>query len=99
MPIESSPSFRTNIGVANLGGLVARLRIVVHDSGGARVGEREIAVDPLQLLQLPIQAIIGDRQLRSGWAAVELIEVSRGLLMYASVVDNASGDAVHVPAE
>ena len=99
MPIESSPSFRTNLGVANLGGLIARLRLVVHDSSGTSIGSLEIAVDPLQLIQIPIQRVIGDRPLRSGWANVELIEVSRGLLLYASVVDNASGDAVHIPAE
>ncbi|MGZ7033240.1 MAG: proprotein convertase P-domain-containing protein, partial [Thermoanaerobaculia bacterium] len=44
MPVESSPFFRTNIGVANLGGLVARLRLVVHDSAGQVIGSREIAV-------------------------------------------------------
>jgi hypothetical protein len=99
MPVESSPFFRTNIGVANLGGLIARLRVVVHDSAGLPIGSREIAVDPLQLMQIPIQSIIGDRMLRSGWVSVELIEVSRGLLLYASVVDNASGDAVHIAAE
>jgi hypothetical protein len=99
MPVESSPFFRTNIGVANLGDVVARLRLVVHDSAGEVIGSRELAVDPMQLMQVPMQTIVGDRMLRSGWVSFELIEANRGLLLYASVVDNASGDAVHIPAE
>jgi hypothetical protein len=53
----------------------------------------------LRLLQIPIAAIIGAAPLRSGSASVESLEAGTPLLVYASVVDNASGDAVHIPAQ
>src|SRR6202022_2017331 len=46
-PVESSVFFRTNIGVANLGGLVARLRVVVHDSAGQTIGPPPPPARPL----------------------------------------------------
>ena len=99
MPVERSLAFRTNLGVANLGGLIARVRVVVHDSSGNVIGSRELAIVPLQVMQTPVEAIIGTQTLRSGWANVEVLEASRGLLFYGSVVDNSSGDAVHIPAQ
>ncbi|MGZ8831281.1 MAG: proprotein convertase P-domain-containing protein, partial [Thermoanaerobaculia bacterium] len=99
MPVESSLFFRTNIGVANLGDAPATLRIVVHDSGGATLGSLDVAAGPSRLIQVPISAVIGSLPLRSGSASVERLDGSQPFLLYASVVDNASGDAVHIPAQ
>jgi hypothetical protein len=99
MPVESSLFFRTNIGVANLGDTSTALRIVVRDSGGATVGSLDVAADPLRLVQVPISAIAGTSTLRNGSASIEHLAGTGPLLFYASVVDNASGDAVHIPAQ
>ena len=96
MPIESSAAFRTNIGLANLAAPAGQFRVKIHDASGAVIGTTEFALEALQLVQIPIQQIVGSRVLRGGWAEVA---GSGPLLFYASVVDNASGDAVHIPAQ
>ncbi|MEO8036444.1 MAG: hypothetical protein ABI837_18550, partial [Acidobacteriota bacterium] len=96
--VENNAQFRTNIGVANLGGLVAKLRIHVFDGGGHELGSYEVSVDPLQLQQVPVSRItLGD--FSNGRASIELIQASRGVLFYASTVDNASADPIYVPAQ
>jgi hypothetical protein len=96
MPIESSYSFRTNIGIANLSDVTSSFRVILHDASGATIATRDLLLQPLRLAQFPVQDLIGSVPLRSGSAA---IQSAVPVLLYASVVDNASGDAVHIPAQ
>ena len=96
MPVENSLAFRTNIGLANLGDAATTFRAIVHDASGTIVGSRDFTADPLRLIQLPLSSITNNALLRSGWAE---ISGPGPFLFYASVVDNASGDAVHIPAQ
>lgn len=96
---ENSSRFRSNIGVANLGGLTARLRIHIFDAAGSEAGAYTVTAEPLRLVQVSVRDIVGGAALANGRASIELLESSRGVLFYGSTVDNLSSDPIFVPAQ
>jgi subtilisin-like proprotein convertase family protein len=96
--IENTSRFRTNIGVANLGGLQARLRIHLFDDTGRELGSYDVSVEPLGLQQVSVSAIV-NTPFSNGRASIELLQSSRGVLFYASTIDNLSSDPIYIPAQ
>jgi hypothetical protein len=95
---ESSSSFRTNVGAANLGGTTARVRFAAFDAAGTAVGSTERAVDPLQVVQVAVASFVAS-PIPNGRVDVQVLEAARGMLIYGSVIDNRSGDAIYIPAQ
>ncbi|MCU1246908.1 MAG: bacillolysin, partial [Acidobacteria bacterium] len=95
---ESSADFRTNAGLANLGGFTARVRLIVYDASGVERGRTAVSVEPLQLVQLPISSFVSGT-LVNGRLHIDILEASRGVLAYASTVDNVTGDPVYMLAK
>jgi len=88
--VESSRSFRTNIGLWSPA--TATARVTIFDSAGEAVEQHDLALLPLRLVQFPVTAAIVNGRAR--------IEVLSGLVTaYASIIDNVSGDPIFVPAQ
>ncbi|HEX6177055.1 MAG TPA: proprotein convertase P-domain-containing protein, partial [Thermoanaerobaculia bacterium] len=88
--IESTEKFRTNIGLMSALG-PSTVRVSVMNSDGDVIGVSDHFVGDSQLVQFPVTA-----RVTNGRARVEVI--SGRVYAYASIVDNATGDAIFVPA-
>jgi subtilisin-like proprotein convertase family protein len=95
--VESSARFRTNIGVAEVGGNPVVVRVRVFDAGGNERSSHLVTLAPNGLTQFNPTAT-GIPPLTNGRITFDLIG-SGAILGYASVVDNVSGDPIYVPAE
>ncbi|NOZ95392.1 MAG: hypothetical protein GXP47_11750 [Acidobacteria bacterium] len=101
-------SFRTDIGVVNLGPVTLKVRIVISDSTGSSLGETSKTVEKFSLRQWNLSDL-GVASVPAGSSVVvtidhgttgfnqcdpgELLLSSVGIV-YASTVDNGTGDAV-----
>jgi|GEM_PF-405955 len=94
---ESSSSFRTNAGLANLGGSTAKVRLIAYDAAGTERGRAEVAIEPLQLVQVPLSSFVGGA-LVNGRLHIDVLQASRGVLAYASTIDNITGDPIYLLA-
>jgi len=91
-------AFRTNVGVVNAGSGTRTVSLVLHRVDGSVAGARQLAVPAMSLVQASLEALFGAEELPSaGW--VEATGRPAGVTLYASQVDNRSGDPVYVPAE
>jgi subtilisin-like proprotein convertase family protein len=86
--IETTPPYRTNIGIFSDDGALAE--VVVHDAAGVEV-QRELLATFNGIAQLAVRTPVV-----SGRAVVRFLS-GRGQA-YASLVDNRTGDATYVPA-
>jgi subtilisin-like proprotein convertase family protein len=94
--IESSASFRTNIGAIN-GEAAARLRFTLLDAAGHAIASTERTLRAFEAIQFPIGALTA-APLRDGRVRVELLD-GRAFAAWASEVDNVTGDAIFVPGQ
>lgn len=96
--LESSDRFRTNVGFAEVRGLSALVRVIVFDGAGREIHRFDQPLSPLQQLQ-PNLSQAGAPPFLNGRVSFEVIQGGGGVIGYAAVVDNASGDPIYVPAE
>ena len=96
--IERSAAFRTNVGAINTGGSDAVVRFALFDAAGQALGSTDRSVGPLQVVQFPVDALTSST-LTDGRIEVQMISGSRGAIAWASVIDNATGDPIFVPAQ
>lgn len=98
--IDGSPDYRTNVGLVNpRDDRPVRVTIRLLADRGVVLGAREIELGPGRSRQLnDIFQWVGVTPVRT--ATVEIIAESDevGVIAYASVVDNRSGDAIYIPA-
>jgi hypothetical protein len=87
--IESSPSFRTNIGAMSQ--RPSTVRFIAYDAGGREVWRSDVAVNGLAQFPLPVP-------LRDGRVSAEVLD-GGPVVPYASVVDNVSGDPIFITAQ
>lgn len=90
--VESSPAFRTNIGLMPASGEPATVRIIAYDAAGRELARRETAVEGLT--QIPLWIGVVD-----GRVTVEVIDGRGGVIPYASIIDNVSGDPIYINAQ
>lgn len=88
--VETSPHFRTNVGL--LSDIPSRVRVTILDGDGDPIATSEHALVPLQLVQFPILEPV-----MNGRAEVEVIEGR--VYAYGALVDNRTGDPMLVPAQ
>ena len=96
--IERSSAFRTNVGAINTGGSDAVVRFALFDAAGKALGSTDRTVGPLQVVQFPVEAMTSSA-LADGRVEVQMLSGSRGASAWASVIDNATGDPIFVPAQ
>ena len=88
---------RTNIGVTNLTGEVLDLSIEVANALGEVLGTIDLSVPPFGHHQVNgIFAGLSSAPVPDGYARLTAAQPRAQYLAYASVVDNASGDAIFV---
>ena len=92
--LEQTASRRTNLGLVNHESEPIDATIELLDERGALLDELEQTVPAGQLVQL--NRVLGARTVARAWARVRF-DGGRGFA-WASVVDNATGDPVFVPA-
>lgn len=98
--IESSASFRTNIGLVNRSVNELRVILTVLDGAGATLGTFETTMEGRSFSQTPLTALFPAIAEHSHAALTIRVEAERDgtLSAYASVVDNRSHDPFLVPA-
>jgi hypothetical protein len=96
--LRESPSFRTNIGLVNMGAESAAVRIELFDATGAELAEFEVELGAVQWSQenRPFMRKAGREDLEAASARVTLVS-GDGVVAYASVIDNRTNDATTVP--
>lgn len=97
--IESSDAYRTNLGLYEASGNPAVARVAVFDGAGTELARTDVPVMPLQLVQLPLTAIVS-RPLFDARVTVDVVGGTGRVVAYASIVDNVTGDPTYVgPAQ
>ncbi len=98
LQLKSNDDFRTNVGVANLGGAAAQVRVVLLAPNGDPIGSpvtiSVAAGSWKQRNDIFAAAAAGHRDLAS--AVVEVVG-GDAVWVYASLVDNRTGDATTLP--
>jgi len=92
-----NPAFRTNIGLFNSGDAEVRVRIFLYDASGNELVSRWRTLEPGGWMQLqePFVRLAGRTDIESGSARVEVAS-GRGVIAYASVIDNATNDGTAI---
>ncbi|HEY6843490.1 MAG TPA: hypothetical protein VI391_04930, partial [Thermoanaerobaculia bacterium] len=87
--IENDAAFRTNIGFISPS--ASTVRVIAYDASGNEVWRSDVAVQQIAQISLPVTLPLGrvDVQVLSG----------SGVVPYASVVDNQSGDPIYIVAQ
>jgi hypothetical protein len=92
--IERSSTFRTNAGAINAGAIDAVVRFTLFDAAGHSLDVIDRTIHPLQAIQFPIDATVADGRIEA-----QLLSGDAGAIAWASVIDNATGDPIFVPAQ
>ncbi|NOZ78388.1 MAG: PKD domain-containing protein [Acidobacteria bacterium] len=93
-------AFRTNAGLVNLGSAPLDVTLRLHGANGVTLGEAAVTVPPASLLHRSLEDLFGAGVLQGegqGW--IEAVPPSEELLLYATQVDNLSGDPVNVAGQ
>jgi hypothetical protein len=95
--LRQDSAYRTNIGLVNSGNVKARVRVSLFDAAGNELVSKKRALDPSGSMQLlePISALARRNDITSGHAIIEVIS-GRGVIAYASVIDNSTNDGTAV---
>ncbi|MEA2236975.1 MAG: hypothetical protein QOC81_1699 [Thermoanaerobaculia bacterium] len=92
--VEHSSTFRTNAGAINAGNGDAVLRFTLFDAAGHSLQVTDLTVHPLQAVQFAVDPFVTD-----GRIEVQMLSGDTGAIAWASVIDNATGDPIFVPAQ
>jgi len=94
--LMENASFRTNLGVANIGDLRLEMTAELRSSSGNVLGTRDFEVPPWSHIQLnSVFTSVGVPNLADGYAVISAATDGARWFAYASVVDNRSGDPVY----
>lgn len=91
--IEENASFRTNLGILNMGDVEAGVNVTLFASDGSVVGNYVLQIPPGELRQdsRPFANRFGRTDVRGGSAEISVTS-GAGVYAYASVIDNRTGD-------
>ncbi len=96
--LRGSPGFRTNFGVASASPSTVQVSLTLHTGSGSRLGPT-LSVAPFQQNQWPLESLFGAPVLAGVSAASLEVSCSGPVAVYASVVDDDSGDPIFLPGE
>jgi len=95
--IESSESFRTNIGFAEVSGVAATILVRLYDGAGIERFATTVGVPAGAVIQQNLQQL-GAPFFTDGRIDIQVSGAGR-IAAYASVVDNRTGDPIFIPAK
>lgn len=98
--LESSPAFRSNIGLMETSGsgFPVTARVIVFDPAGNELGRQDVALSAHGIAQLPLSSLVSGA-VYGARATVEIVSGSGTVLAYGSVVDNVTGDSIYITGE
>ena len=96
--LEENAAFRTNIGFTNTGLEPATVIVTLFDSMGVEVTSFTITIEPGMNAQenQPYSNLGGRDDITAGYASVRVVS-GTGVLIYATVIDNLTGDPMAIP--
>jgi len=96
--LTENSSFRTNIAFTNTGTTSASLTVSLYNSSGTLFTSYNVSLNPSEYKQelQPFKNKAGQTNMSSGYAKVK-INSGSGIIGYASVVDNKTGDGTTIP--
>ncbi len=98
--LQENESFRTNLGVVNLGEQPVDVEIHLYHASGSRYGIVARTLLPFEMTQYDrIFNRVNAGVVESGFAVVKVLTTGGEVLAYASVVDNGSNDPIYIPAQ
>lgn len=95
--LQNSAAFRTNIGFSDVAGSTGEIEVRLFNGEGVELDRIVRAVEPFSLLQ--VGPILGGKSGRIEdrlRAEVRVLSGDARVVTYASVIDNGTGDSVHV---
>jgi hypothetical protein len=98
--LESSPAFRSNIGLMETSGvgLATTARIIVYDSAGNELARQDVSVPAHGIAQVPLSSLVSGI-VYGARASVEIVAGGGNVFVYGSVVDNVTGDAIYIAGQ
>lgn len=92
-PLQNATDYRSNVGVAEVGGRGGVVRFSFFTAGGVLLGSLDLPVAAYGHAQARVPVLATDFR-----AEVTVLSGNPLVLAYGSVVDNRSGDATTIPA-
>jgi hypothetical protein len=101
LQLEQSQNFRSNLGLVELTGQPAHVRITltVPDSRSSPVTELDLGGNEFNQLGSVIASMLPGKDVYNARIAVEVISGTGRVSAYGSVIDNATQDPTYVPAQ
>jgi hypothetical protein len=100
MQLEESSQFRSNVGLAELTGNAATVRLTLHLPDTKTTAVTELTLAPNEFRQLrPILGLNPGKQTYNARITVQVISGAGRVTAYGSVIDNESKDPTYVPAQ
>lgn len=102
LQLEHSDRFRTNVGIAEVSGQPATVRVSVSVPDSKTSVAVEKVLQPNEFFQFNglIRALLGgSAQVYNARATVEVLSGSGRVTAYGSVIDNSSKDPTYIPAQ
>ncbi len=97
---SSDEGYRTNIGFVNVTGGPGTIEVSLYSGDGVLLGTLDYPLVPYGYMQAnDIFATVDAGDLADGYAMVSSATEGMAFFVYASVVDNRSGDAIFIPAQ
>jgi hypothetical protein len=97
--VVRSPAYRTNLGLCEVWGEDAQVRVTLWGEDGSAAGTRTIDLPPFgnsQINDLP-HTLGGLDQMENGMVELEILGGDGRVGAYLSIVDNVTGDPTYVP--
>jgi subtilisin-like proprotein convertase family protein len=95
--LSNGPAFRSNLGVAEVGGGAGTIMVRLIDASGAFIKTEDVTLSPFGHLQIPLLGGPAGTPSDAFRAEVSVSSGTARVVAYGSVVDNSSGDAIFVP--
>jgi hypothetical protein len=100
LQLEESDQFRSNVGITELTGNGATVRLTLQLPDSKVTASTELTLAPNEFRQLrPILGLNPDKQTYNARLSVEVIGGTGRVTAYGSVIDNESKDPTYVPAQ
>lgn len=101
LQLEESAQFRSNVGLAELTGNPAHVRLSLYIPDSKVAGVVETDLGPNQFLQIGrlFASVYGNDSIYNGRVTVEVTSGSGRVTAYGSVIDNRSSDPTYVPSQ
>jgi hypothetical protein len=97
LQLQEDSAFRTNLGLLSRTAVATEVQIDFYRANGSKAGTRIVNLNAYEMKQFNIRQYSG--QMASGYALINVNTDDARVFVYASVVDNGSGDPIYLPTQ